>query len=101
MRSGIGMRSSLCRELLQIAGCASLTLVAVVAAATQLSAQIASEYRKQLEQKLPGAKIGEIRSTPVPAWNEIWIDGEPMYVSSDARYLLNGRLLEIDTKTDL
>lgn len=95
------VRAALRRDLLRIAGYASLTLVAVVAVATQLTAQVTDEYRKRLEQKFPGATIGEIRSTPVPAWNEIWIDGEPMYVSTDARYLLNGRLLEIDTKTDL
>jgi thiol:disulfide interchange protein DsbC len=85
------------RELFRSAVCATLTLVAVAAAATQISA----DQRKLLEQKFPGVTIGEINSTPVAGWAEIWLDGEPMYVSTDGRYLMNGRLLEIDTKTDL
>jgi thiol:disulfide interchange protein DsbC len=85
------------RELLRSAACIALTIAAVAAAATQISA----DQRKLLEQKFPDAKIGEIRSTPVAGWLEIWLDGQPMYVSSDGRFLMNGRLLEIDTRTDL
>jgi thiol:disulfide interchange protein DsbC len=85
------------REVLPGAACAALTLAAVAAAATQIGA----DQRKALEQKFPGATIGEIRGSPVAGWTEIWLDDEPMYISSDGRYLMNGRLLEIDTKTDL
>jgi thiol:disulfide interchange protein DsbC len=93
MKSTLSIR----REIARSAACATLTLIAVAAAAMQITA----EERKALEEKFPGVTVGEIRSTPVPGWNEIWLNGEPMYVSSDQRYLFNGRLLEIETKMDL
>ena len=72
--------------------CAGWVLICVAATAAQIGPAISDEQRRVLEQKLPDVTIGEIRSTPVPGWNEIWLNGEPMYVSADARYLLNGRL---------
>ncbi len=57
--------------------------------------------RRRLEKHLPGARIDEIRKTPVAGLYEVRIGPHIYYVAEGGRYLLRGHLIDLETRTDL
>ncbi|HEB78229.1 MAG TPA: DsbC family protein [Methylothermaceae bacterium] len=70
---------------------------AVVPAGTDPTASL----RHGLEKHLPGASIDQIRETPVPGLYEVSIGPRIYYVSKDGRFLLQGHLIDLASRTDL
>ena len=50
-----------------------------------------------IKAAFPGLKAEEIHETPVDGWYEIMLGPQVAYVSSDAKYVMRGDLIELET----
>jgi thiol:disulfide interchange protein DsbC len=80
-----------------------LCLVGVAAAAElpTASGAKASDPRVVIAAKFPGVKPEEIKPAPIPGMFEVAMGADTAYVSADGKYLINGDLYQIDTRTNL
>lgn len=69
----------------------------------QASAPVASDaaIRVALEKAMPDAEIDSIKASPIPGYREVAIGGRVLYVSADGRYLIQGSLFDLNTRTSL
>jgi len=81
----------------------AVLLAALTAAAT--GAALAEPELERLERTLatrfPGVALGEPVPTPVPGLYRLTVSGQVVYVSADGRYLISGRMVDLDTREDL
>lgn len=82
------------------------SLVAAVLALTTIGgAALATEaedaLRKVFAQRFPNAQITHLVETPIPGIFEIAFGSQVFYVSGDGRYVLNGKLIDLETREDL
>lgn len=68
--------------------------------ALTLSANEAT-VKKAIETAMPGAKIGPIKPSEIKGIFEVTIGASIYYVSEDGKYLLQGRLIDLENKIDL
>ena len=62
----------------------------------------AADPREELARKIPGgARVEELRATPVPGIFEFTRDGDIAYVSADGRYAISGDLVELGSNVNL
>jgi thiol:disulfide interchange protein DsbC len=54
-----------------------------------------------LRQINPQIKVDRITRAPIPGFQEAIVGGQVVYVSDDGKYLLQGKLFDIATRTDL
>lgn len=80
-----------------------MCVAAAVAACTLLAYGGESEIREALKPSLPaGAKIEEVRPSPLPGIFEVRINADEIYyVDATGRYLFQGSLLDTQTRTNL
>jgi thiol:disulfide interchange protein DsbC len=80
-------------------------LAAVLIGAASCSAVAAdaedAKVRAAIESLVPGAKVDSIAEAAMPGFYEVSLQGQLVYVSADGRYLLQGSVYDIATKTDL
>lgn len=57
--------------------------------------------RTALQKWLPEVKPQSIDSTPIPGIYEMVLDGQVYYLSQDGRYLMQGHLIDLTTRTNL
>lgn len=76
---------------------AALSLVATVAAAADPDALI----RAAIAKAIPGMTIDSIKSSAIAGYREVAINGRVVYVSMDGKYLIQGSLMQLDTKENL
>jgi thiol:disulfide interchange protein DsbC len=60
-----------------------------------------AKVRAAIQSLVPGATIDTIAEAAMPGFYEVVLQGQLVYVSADGRYLLQGSLFDIATKTDL
>jgi thiol:disulfide interchange protein DsbC len=78
-----------------------LTLTAVSAVQTPVVSDAKLvELRAALAKKM-GAKPDDVRAAPIPGLYEITLGSSIAYVSADGRYLINGDLYEVQSRTNL
>lgn len=53
-----------------------------------------------IREAFPGLKADEVHQTPVPGWYEIMLGSQVAYISSDAKYVMRGDLIELATNTN-
>jgi thiol:disulfide interchange protein DsbC len=70
-----------------------------LAAPTVSGADAAIEAR--LKQVLPEYKIDSIAETPMKGVYEVMLGSQVIYVSRDGRYMMQGRLIDLETREDL
>lgn len=85
---------------------AGLTIVAAVAQtrpANPAPTPSASDtlVRNALAKAIPGIKIDSVRSSPIPGYREVAVNGKVIYVSADGKYLMQGQLVELATRDNL
>lgn len=68
--------------------------------ATQAAAK-AVDPRALIAEKFPGARLEDIKASPLPGLYEVRMGADTAYVSADGRYLINGDLYEIASRTNL
>lgn len=79
-----------------------LALAASIACVAIASPDQTAAVRAGLAKILPaGSSIESIRPSPLPALREVVVDGRVVYVTVDGKYLLQGALLDLDTRTNL
>jgi thiol:disulfide interchange protein DsbC len=66
-----------------------------------LAADDYPEIRKALAGLVPDAKPDLIRPAPVPGMLEVSFGPQVFYISEDGRYLIQGHVLDLQTRTDI
>ena len=61
----------------------------------------AEKLRAALGEKMPKLEITEIAETPVPGVLELLSGGEIYYLTPDARYMIDGNLLDLESEVNL
>ena len=75
------------------------TLVISIGAATQVSAdESIDELKKSLAKSLPQFDISYIDKTPIEGVYQVIIGGQVIYMTKDARYMIDGNLIDLSTK---
>lgn len=59
------------------------------------------QIRATLAERLPDAKVEEIRPSPVTGVYEVVVDNRLYYISADGRYLLTGDVVEIQSRKNI
>ncbi len=57
--------------------------------------------RQALETLVPDVKVDSIQPSPIAGFREVVLSGQVLYVSEDGKYLIQGTLFDIATRTDL
>jgi len=57
--------------------------------------------RLAVEKAMPDAQIDSIKASPIPGYREVALGARVIYVSADGRYLIQGSLFDLNTRTSL
>ncbi|KXX65055.1 DsbC family protein [Marichromatium gracile] len=80
----------------------SLALAATLGClATAVHAGPEQNIRAALEAVSPDIAISDIRPAPVDGLYEVLVGSELMYMTPDGRYFIDGRIVDLETRTDL
>jgi len=63
--------------------------------------QIEKLITARLAEVVPDMKVNGVRPAPVPGWYEVLLGAKLVYVSADARYVLEGTLMDLKEQKDL
>jgi thiol:disulfide interchange protein DsbC len=74
------------------------TLVFTVSAASQVSADDITELKQSLAKTLPQYEATYIEKTPIEGIYQVIISGQVIYMTKDARYMIDGNLIDLSTK---
>jgi len=72
-----------------------------MAMAVQAAAADESAIEDRVRALVPEIETLAIAETPVPGVMEVQLNNEILYMSADGRYLMQGRLIDLDTQEDL
>lgn len=79
----------------------SLSAVFLLVAVTSASATDFEAIEARLATLVPDVDQLVISETPLPGLMQVQIGGDIVYVSEDGRYLMQGRLIDMETQSDL
>jgi len=79
----------------------SLALLAATLATGALAQTELDRLKKSLATRLPAAALGELAPSPLTGLYELTLPGQVVYVSADGRYLVSGRIIDLETREDL
>jgi thiol:disulfide interchange protein DsbC len=71
------------------------------ASAEQVDKETEAKIRSSLSVMLPGLVPDEIRPTPVSNLFEVTFGGRIVYLTADGRYLLQGKIIDLETRTEI
>lgn len=75
------------------------TLVFTISAAAQVSADDAiTELKASLAKRLPQYDASYVEKTPIEGIYQVIIGGQVIYMTRDARYMIDGNLVDLSTK---
>jgi thiol:disulfide interchange protein DsbC len=57
--------------------------------------------RAALEKAVPGIEVDSIKPSLIPGYREVAISGRVVYVSNDGKYLIQGTLMELQSRDNL
>ena len=81
--------------LILLTGISKADSTASVDAATE------EKIRSSLSVLLPGLEPDTVRPSPVPELFEITFGPRIVYITSDGRYLVQGKLVDMETRTEI
>ncbi|MGH8050819.1 MAG: DsbC family protein [Arenimonas sp.] len=64
-------------------------------------AAIDAAIRVAMQKAMPDAEIDSIKASPIPGYREVAVGGRVIYISADGRYLIQGNLFDLATRTSL
>lgn len=80
----------------------SRLILALLAGAFAMSARASDDkVRAAIQTLVPQAKIDSIAESVLPGIYEVVLEGQIVYVSADGRYLVQGSVFDINTRTDV
>jgi thiol:disulfide interchange protein DsbC len=75
------------------------TLFIGICATAQVSAdEDIAELEKSLSMRLPQFEVSYINKTPIDGIYQVIIGGQVIYMTKDARYMIDGNLVDLSTK---
>ena len=78
-----------------------LPAVIVLVSTKAISAESAVDtLKKNLIEHVPGATVSRIKETPINGVYEVIVGSEIYYMDKSARYIINGDLIDLATKTN-
>lgn len=86
---------------MRIIGRVLLAGMVLAFAATPLFADADAKIKNRLSKLLPGEKIDSIHETPVKGLYEVLMGPQVIYVSGDGKYMVQGRMIDLETRSDL
>lgn len=76
-----------------------LPAVLVLVSAKAISAESTVDVlKKNLAERVPGAKISRVKKTPIDGVYEVIVGSEIYYMDKSARYIINGDLIDLATR---
>ncbi len=84
---------------LAVRGLAPIALVASMQAGAATSPE--ANARAAIKSIAPTMVVESVGPAAMPGYQEVLVNGQVVYVSNDGRYLLQGSVLDMTTKTDL
>lgn len=88
--------------LIMLLAAVSLSAAAVQAeTADAVDSQTEEKIRSSLNVLLPGLKPDTVSATPVPGLYELTFGPRIVYVTGDGRYLVQGKLVDLETRTEI
>jgi len=85
----------------QIARLCLLLLTFPVFNAAAAGSDASTAIRQSLGKVLPGVTLDDIRPSPLPGVSEVLVGPRLFYISDDGKYLLQGSLIDLDTRKDI
>jgi len=82
-------------KLIKIAACTLFGLTLSVAQADE------NAIRQELAKAMPSVKVGSVKPSEINGLYEVTVGGNIVYVSDDAKYLIQGHLIDVAARTDL
>lgn len=83
----------------------SRLLLFILLAASVLSATAADDptavATQALRKLVPSAKVQVVTPSVVPGFNSVVVDGHPVMVSADGKYLIEGHVYDVDAHRDV
>ncbi len=76
----------------------TFTLFITIGAAAQVSADDIAELKQSLATSLPQYEASYIEKTPIEGIFQVIIGGQVIYMTKDARYMIDGNLIDLSTK---
>ncbi len=71
-------------------------------AASALADSDLEAMKRTIAERLPGASVDYVAPSPIKGIYQVGVDGgDIVYVSADGRYLLSGKMIDLETKEDL
>ena len=90
------------QNLLHIsAGAIASGFLMVLASFPVLAQEDYSVVEERIRELAPNADSIAVSETPIDGILQVQVGGEILYTSSDGRYMLQGRLIDLDTRADL
>ncbi len=74
------------------------TLFVTIGAATQVFADDIAELKQSLAKSLPQYEASYIEKTPIEGIYQVIIGGQVIYMTKDARYMIDGNLIDLSTR---
>jgi len=74
------------------------TLFITISSAAQVSADDIAELKQSLAKSLPQYEASYIEKTPIEGIYQVIIGGQVIYMTKDARYMIDGNLIDLSTK---
>jgi thiol:disulfide interchange protein DsbC len=82
-------------------GTLSLVLAAGIGLVGPALADEAATVKAAVAKALPEVKIDSVAPAPITGLYEVMIGGQIIYVTADARYFVDGRIVDLKTREDL
>ena len=60
-----------------------------------------ASIKKAVESKLQGTKVESVSKAPMPGWYEVTFDGQMIYVDADAKFIMAGSLIDLNSMQNL
>ncbi|HKJ18035.1 MAG TPA: DsbC family protein [Xanthomonadales bacterium] len=82
----------------------SIIAAGLILGSAVLPVQAQDDYtvvEERIRELAPNAESVAISETPIPGILQVQIGGDIVYTSSDGRYLMQGRMIDLDTRADL
>lgn len=74
------------------------TLLAIVALPVLAASDPTAVATAALHKLVPGANVQSVTQSPLPGFYAVVADGHPVYISIDGKYLIEGRVFDVDSR---
>lgn len=74
---------------------------AVSASGAEPATKTAADPRAAIAKKFPGVKVEDVVPSPIKGMFELRLGGDVAYISADGRFLINGDMFDVESRTNL